>query len=103
VRAAEFASFWRDARRMLRAGVEQQTIVTTRPTRRGTCAEPSASTCITARTGRVGFAPRRFGRRRWRRARCIGAPCANAEPISGRTSRWRETPGRSDRISRPRR
>jgi len=31
VRATEFARFWRDARRMLRAGVEQQTIVTTRP------------------------------------------------------------------------
>ena len=29
--AAEFATLWRDARRMLRNGVEEQTIVTTRP------------------------------------------------------------------------
>jgi formamidopyrimidine-DNA glycosylase len=34
IEAAEFASFWRDARRMLRNGVEEQTIVTTRPSDR---------------------------------------------------------------------
>jgi formamidopyrimidine-DNA glycosylase len=31
IRAAEFATLWRDARRLLREGVDAQTIVTTRP------------------------------------------------------------------------
>ena len=74
--AAEFATLWRDARRMLRAGVDEQTIVTTRPADR-----PHPK-------GKVRRAERFYAYHRTHRPCWIcGAPI-RAEAMATRTVYW---------------
>jgi endonuclease-8 len=72
----EFATFWRDARRMLRAGVKDHTIVTTRPADR-----PHPK-------GKVRHAERFYAYHRTHRPCWICGTPIRAEPMAARTVYW---------------
>ena len=73
---AEFATFWRDARRMLRAGVDDHTIITTRPADR-----PHPN-------GKVRSAERFYAYHRTHRPCWICGTPIRAEPMATRTVYW---------------